>query len=128
MNPPPKSTAGSRSGASSHTRTNGTPQSKSGSRASGRPSTRPGLPRVVRPRSGNCCNEGRTRADYTNGMHRKVGALRGTFFIGAGLLAASFAAFGEHRLISLGERRLSIDCDGEAGSATVVLIAGGGEM
>src|SRR5690349_4529161 len=81
-----------------------------------------------RPRSANCSNELPTRADYTNGMHHKVGALRGTFFIGAGLLAASFAAFGEHRLISLGERRLSIDCDGEAGSATVVLIAGGGEM
>jgi pimeloyl-ACP methyl ester carboxylesterase len=29
-------------------------------------------------------------------------------------------------MISLGDRRLSIDCDGHAGSATVVLIAGGG--
>jgi len=59
-------------------------------------------------------------------MHLKVGALRGMFFISAGLLAASMAAFGEHRMISLGDRRLSIDCDGEAGSATVVLMAGGG--
>lgn len=59
-------------------------------------------------------------------MHLKVGVLRGTFFISAGLLAASITAFGEHRMISLGDRRLSIDCDGEAGSATVVLIAGGG--
>src|SRR5450631_2622635 len=59
-------------------------------------------------------------------VHRKVGLIRGTFFISAGLLAASIAAFGEHRMISLGDRRLSIDCDGEAGSATVVLIAGGG--
>jgi pimeloyl-ACP methyl ester carboxylesterase len=59
-------------------------------------------------------------------MHVKVGVLRGTFFISAGLLAASIAAFAEHRMISLGDRRLSIDCDGEAASATVVLMAGGG--
>src|SRR5579872_3930815 len=59
-------------------------------------------------------------------MHLKVRVHRGTFFISAGLLAASIAAFGEHRMISLGDRRLSIDCDGKAGSATVVLIAGGG--
>jgi pimeloyl-ACP methyl ester carboxylesterase len=59
-------------------------------------------------------------------MHLKVGVLRGTFFISAGLLATSITAFGEHRMISLGDRRLSIDCDGKAGSATVVLIAGGG--
>lgn len=59
-------------------------------------------------------------------MHLKVRALHGTFFICAGLLAASIAAFGEHRMISLGDRRLSIDCDGEAHSATVVLMAGGG--
>lgn len=57
----------------------------------------------------------------------KVGVLRGTVFISAGLLAASVAALGEQRMISIGDRRLSIDCDGEAGSATVVLIAGGGE-
>ena len=30
------------------------------------------------------------------------------------------------RIISVADRRLSIDCDGEPGSATVVLIAGGG--
>jgi pimeloyl-ACP methyl ester carboxylesterase len=60
-------------------------------------------------------------------MQLKAGVLRGTFFISAGLLAASITAFGEHRMISVGERRLSIDCDGEAGAATVVLIAGGGE-
>ena len=59
-------------------------------------------------------------------MQLKVGVLRSTFFISAGLLAASVTAFGEHRMISLGDRRLSIDCDGKAGSATVVLIAGGG--
>ena len=59
-------------------------------------------------------------------MHLKVGVLRGTFFISAGLLATSITAFGEHRMISLGDRRLSINCDGKAGSATVVLIAGGG--
>lgn len=60
-------------------------------------------------------------------MQLKVGVLRGTVFISAGLLAASVTAFGEHRMISVGDRRLSIDCDGEAGSTTVVLIAGGGE-
>ncbi len=59
-------------------------------------------------------------------MHPRVGVFRGTLFIGAGLLVASITAFGEHRMISLGDRRLSIDCGGEAGSATVVLIAGGG--
>jgi pimeloyl-ACP methyl ester carboxylesterase len=59
-------------------------------------------------------------------MHLKISALQGTFLIGAGLLATSITAFGEHRMISLGDRRLSIDCDGEAGSATVVLMAGGG--
>src|SRR4051812_29258153 len=47
-------------------------------------------------------------------------------FIIVGLLAASVAAFGEHRMISVGDRRLSIDCDGAVGSPTVVLIAGGG--
>jgi len=58
-------------------------------------------------------------------MYLKVTALRGTLLIIAALLATSFAAFGEHRMISLGDRRLSLDCDGKAGSATVVLIAGG---
>jgi pimeloyl-ACP methyl ester carboxylesterase len=58
-------------------------------------------------------------------MHLSIGVLRHGF-ISAGLLAASVAASGEHRMISLGDRRLSIDCDGKRGSATVVLIAGGG--
>jgi pimeloyl-ACP methyl ester carboxylesterase len=60
-------------------------------------------------------------------MHLKIGMLRVTFLISAGLLAISIAACGEPKMISLGDRRLSIDCDGEAGvAATVVLIAGGG--
>ena len=60
-------------------------------------------------------------------MHLKVGGFRGIVFISMGLLAASIAAFGERRMVSLGDRRLSIDCEGEVGSGTVVLIAGGGE-
>ncbi len=59
-------------------------------------------------------------------MHLKVSLLRDTLLISAALVINSSAAFGEHRMISLGDRRLSIDCDGEAGAATVVLIAGGG--
>jgi len=55
-----------------------------------------------------------------------AGALRGAVFISAALLAASVTAFGEHRMISLGDRRLSMDCDGKEDSATVVLMAGGG--
>jgi pimeloyl-ACP methyl ester carboxylesterase len=42
------------------------------------------------------------------------------------MFAASVAAVAEHRMIGLGDRRLSIDCDGKAGSATVILMAGGG--
>jgi pimeloyl-ACP methyl ester carboxylesterase len=43
------------------------------------------------------------------------------------LLGLAFSAFAEQRMISIGDRRLSIDCDGEPGhSPTVVLIAGGG--
>ncbi len=43
----------------------------------------------------------------------------------AGLLCVSFAAFAEHRLVSIGERRLSIDCDGaRTHRETVVLIPG----
>ncbi len=60
-------------------------------------------------------------------MQLNVAVLRGVVFIGTGLLAASVTALGEQRMISVGDRRLSIDCDGETGSATVVLIAGGGE-
>ena len=37
-----------------------------------------------------------------------------TFLIGAGLLAASVAAFGEQRMISIGDRRLSVYCDGKS--------------
>lgn len=51
-------------------------------------------------------------------------AFRRIFLVGASLLAA---AFGEQRLVGIGDRRLSIDCAGEPGSTpTVVLIAGGG--
>jgi pimeloyl-ACP methyl ester carboxylesterase len=59
-------------------------------------------------------------------MSLKIGILRGTFLICAGLFATSIGAFGEHRMISLGDRRLSMDCDGEGSSPTVMLIAGGG--
>src|ERR1700738_1870712 len=46
---------------------------------------------------------------------------------GAGLLAVSVAAFAEQRMIGIGDRRLSVYCDGTAGrSATVVLIPAGG--
>jgi pimeloyl-ACP methyl ester carboxylesterase len=59
-------------------------------------------------------------------MHLRVSKLRCVLFIGTIFLATSIAAFGEMRMIGVGDRRLSIDCAGEAGSATVVLIAGGG--
>ena len=65
--------------------------------------------------------------DMLSVMRLKARVLRRTIFVSAGLVAASIAAFGEHRMISLGDRSLSIDCDGEAGSRTVVLIAGGEE-
>lgn len=55
-----------------------------------------------------------------------AGMLRGAVFMSVVLFAAPITAFGEHRMISVGDHRLSINCDGEAGSATVVLIAGGG--
>jgi pimeloyl-ACP methyl ester carboxylesterase len=52
---------------------------------------------------------------------------RFTLFIGASLLATSIATFGEHRMISVGDRRMSVYCDGEAGrSPTVILIPAGG--
>ena len=54
-------------------------------------------------------------------------AMRPTLLIGAGLLAASVAAFGEQRMVSIGDRRLSVYCDGEGTrSPTVVLIPAGG--
>ena len=59
-------------------------------------------------------------------MSLKISMLRSAFLIGVGLLATSIGVFGEHRMISVGDRRLSMDCDGAAGPATVVLIAGGG--
>jgi pimeloyl-ACP methyl ester carboxylesterase len=43
------------------------------------------------------------------------------------LLTISTAAFGEHRMISIGGRRISVYCDGEPGpSPTVILIPAGG--
>ena len=54
---------------------------------------------------------------------------RAMFLSSSCLLAISLTACGGHnRMISLGDRRLSIDCEGNAGStkATVVLIAGRG--
>jgi len=53
--------------------------------------------------------------------------LRVTLLISASLLTPSIAAFGEHRMISIGDRRLSVYCDGEATrSPMVVLIPAGG--
>jgi len=53
--------------------------------------------------------------------------LRITFLIGIGLLATAVAAFGEERMISIGDRRLAFYCDGEpAHSPTVILIPAGG--
>src|SRR5713226_3883521 len=53
--------------------------------------------------------------------------IRLTLFISASLLATSIAAFGEQRMIRVGDRRLSVYCDGEAArSPTVVLIPAGG--
>jgi pimeloyl-ACP methyl ester carboxylesterase len=49
------------------------------------------------------------------------------FSIGAALLATAVAAFAEQRMISIGDRRISIYCDGKAAhSASVVLIPTGG--
>jgi len=53
--------------------------------------------------------------------------MRHSFLIGAGLLAASVATFGEQRMVSVGDRRLAVYCDGDAArSPTVVLIPAGG--
>jgi pimeloyl-ACP methyl ester carboxylesterase len=44
-------------------------------------------------------------------------------------LATCTAAFGEHRMISVGDRRISVYCDGELGrSPTVILIPAGGSV
>jgi hypothetical protein len=43
------------------------------------------------------------------------------------LLAASIATFGEQRMISIGERSISVYCDGKAGTShTVILVPAGG--
>lgn len=53
--------------------------------------------------------------------------LRITFLISVGLLATAVAAFGEQRMISIGDRRLAVYCDGEpAHSPSVILIPAGG--
>jgi len=53
--------------------------------------------------------------------------LRVALPISISLLATALAAFGEHRMISIGDRRVSVYCDGEAArSPTVVLIPAGG--
>jgi pimeloyl-ACP methyl ester carboxylesterase len=53
--------------------------------------------------------------------------LRVTLLVGASLLAMSTAAFSEQRMISIGDRRLAVYCDGEAArSPTVILIPAGG--
>ena len=57
----------------------------------------------------------------------KISMLRVSLLIIASLLATSIAAFGEQRMIGIGDRRLSVYCDGEATrSPTVVLIPAGG--
>jgi pimeloyl-ACP methyl ester carboxylesterase len=53
--------------------------------------------------------------------------LRFALLVIAALLATSIAAFGEHRMISIGDRRISVYCDGEPRrSPTVILIPAGG--
>ena len=53
--------------------------------------------------------------------------LRINFLIGIGLLATAVGAFGEQRMISVGDRRLAVYCDGEpAHLPTVILIPAGG--
>jgi len=53
--------------------------------------------------------------------------VRFTLFVIAVWLATSTAAFAEHRMISIGDRRISVYCDGERGlSPTVILIPAGG--
>src|SRR3954451_20486380 len=45
----------------------------------------------------------------------------------AAILTTSVATFGEQRMISIGDRRVSVYCDGESGhSPTVILIPAGG--
>lgn len=54
----------------------------------------------------------------------KVGMVRVTLLISAGLLATCVSAFGEHKMISLGDRMLYIDCDGKGAPGTVILMSG----
>src|SRR5205807_6512543 len=57
----------------------------------------------------------------------KKSMLRATVLVSACLLATSIAAFGEQRMISIGNRRISVYCDGQPGrSPTVILIPAGG--
>src|SRR5258706_15754543 len=52
---------------------------------------------------------------------------KNTLLISVSLLATSLAAYGEQRMIRVGDRRLSVYCEGEAArSPTVVLIPAGG--
>jgi pimeloyl-ACP methyl ester carboxylesterase len=51
---------------------------------------------------------------------------RVTLLISASILVASLPAVGEQRKISIGDRHMSVYCDGEAASPTVVLIPAGG--
>jgi pimeloyl-ACP methyl ester carboxylesterase len=60
-------------------------------------------------------------------MRKQTGMPRAALLITASLLAISTAAFGEQRMIGIGDRRLSVYCDGEPGrSPTVILIPAGG--
>jgi pimeloyl-ACP methyl ester carboxylesterase len=68
---------------------------------------------------------------HSNGFFRLLREHR-TSVIGLlavlGGLSLSYGAYGEHRLLVVGNRHLSIDCAGlPQGNATVVLMAGGGE-
>ena len=59
-------------------------------------------------------------------MRYKSTMYKTSLFCAAALLAAS-TAFGEQRMISIGERRISVYCDGKAGtSPTVILVPAGG--
>ena len=53
--------------------------------------------------------------------------VRAAFFLTAGILLSSIAIFADQRMIRIGDRRISVYCDGEAGSRpTVILIPAGG--
>ena len=65
-----------------------------------------------------------TRKDNDSGV--TVGLLRGSFLISVSLWTTPFLALGEHRMINVGDRRLYLDCSGQVGPPTVVLLAGAG--